>query len=384
MTKLAWWSKCIVVVLLVAVLATSGIACGKANQSPSITSLVANPAILAPGDGSSITCVANDSEGDALSYAWTCNGGAISGTGSEVTWVAPSIVKTYTVGVAVSDGKGGAANQSVSITVAMPTPTPTPTPADGAIDIKSDPAGAKIIIDGVDTASITPYVATHVSIGNHTVELKKAHYKWRTGNVSVNSSETAYVNWALTYADSQTLTIQPNASDGKDAYVYEYTPDTNAGAEAGMAVGGDGSARRNRIYIQFSLNSIPSTVVIENATIGLYYVTSDAAAVQGPVGVYKVTSIWNESTITWNSQPTFDATAIDSVLVPASKILSFLSWDVTSLVSSWRDLSTSNYGMVLMDADESTNERWKSFLSSDSADAGTYPNLTITYYNPVP
>jgi hypothetical protein len=408
--KLSRWTTLFIVVLLIAVTIVAA-ACSsnesaqptptvQSNQVPSIISLVADPASLVPGDGATISCEASDPDGDALNYTWEYTGGTLQGTGSTVTWIAPSVANTYTVKVTVSDGNGGAANSSVAIVVASTltptltptptstetaTPTPTPTPSEGSIDIKSSPAGAKVIIDGVDTGSITPYVATHVSAGNHTLKLEYAHYKWRSGNMSVNGGEPAYVNWALTYADTQTLAIQPDGAAGKDAYVYELQPNDAYGATGGLAVDGESSTSQYRTYIQFGLSSIPSTAVIESATLGLYYYISPGMEVQAPVGVYRVTSIWNESTITWNNQPASNPAVIATVLVPASWTNTFLSWDVTSLVSSWhvgRGLANVNYGMVLMDTDESTYEGGKGFYSSDYTTASERPNLTITYYNP--
>jgi hypothetical protein len=276
--------------------------------------------------------------------------------------------------------------ESTPIPTPTPTPTPTPAPSNGSIDVKSNPAGAKVIIDGIDTGSITPYVATHISAGSHTVKLEYAHYKWRSGNVSVNGGEAAYVNWALTYADTQTLVIQPDGSAGKDAYVSELQPDVVWGTTGGLAVDGDGSTSQYRTYIQFGLSSIPSTAVIESATLGLYYYISPGLEFQAPVGVYRVTSIWNESTITWNNQPTSNPAVINTVLVPASWTNTFLSWDVTSLVNGWRGRGSAsfNYGMVLMDTDESTYEGGKGFYSSDYTTASERPKLTITYYNPAP
>jgi hypothetical protein len=411
MMKLAGWSKCIVVVILAAVMVTTA-ACSsnesaqptptaQANQMPSITSLVANPASLAPGDGTTVTCVASDPDGDALSYTWEYTGGTLQGTGSTITWIAPSIANNYTVKVTISDGKGGTANSNVAIVVAagaatptstaIATPTSTSTPATsyGSIDIKSSPAGAAVIIDGVDTGSITPYVDAHIVSGDHTVKLEYTHYKWRSENVSVIEEQTKYINWALTYASDQTLTIQPDASDGKDSCVYEYMPDADRSTEVTVYAGGDSWAqpRYSRIYIQFSVSSIPSTAVIESAALGLKYSSSYSKNVQAPIGVYRVTSAWNESTVTWNNQPTFNTTVVDTVLVPTSATGSFLSWDVTSLVKSWsssRYIRNVNCGVVLMDTDESTNEGWKEFQSSDATDATARPKLVITYYIPTP
>jgi hypothetical protein len=381
MTKLVWWSRCIIVVLLAVVLAISSVACGNSNQSPSITSLVANPVSVGPGDSSTVTCVAADLDGDALSYTWTFTGGSQSGTGDTITWVAPSAANTYTVKVTVSDGKGGMANGSVVIIVA---PTPTPTPTGGSIDIKSSPAGAEVIIDGVDTGSITPYVATNIASGNHSVKLEYTHYKWRQETVSVSGGQTTYINWALTYADDQTLTIQPNASDGKDTWVAELYPDQNSASSVGTYVDGDSAGQRFRTYIHFNLDSIPATAVVTVADLGLYYYVSAPGAVASTVGVYKVTSSWNESVVTWDNQPASSAAPEDTEDMSGAPTNTFLLWSITSLTQSWHDGSIPNYGIMLRDADENTYEGRKAFYSSDWSDSTQCPKLTITYYDPTP
>ena len=383
--KLTRWSTLVIAVLLVAVTVAAG-ACSstKANQPPTITSLIAVPTSLAPGDGSTVTCTASDPDGDTLNYAWTCNGGAVSGTGAQVTWVAPSVAKSYSVTVTVSDGKGGTVNSSVSIAVAVPTPTPTPAPTDGSIDIKSNPAGAEVIIDGVDTGSITPYVATHVAVGNHTVKLVYSHYKWRTETVPVTAGDPpAYVNWALTYADNVTKQIQPNAAAGKDAMVNQLSPnpDTNYGSETYLKTGGD-PGETLRTYIQFNLNPLPSTAVITSAGLSLWYYDIFPSAEERQLVAYKVTSSWNESLITWNNQPNFSTTVVDTETVPASATNSFITWDVTNLVKSWASGTVTNCGVML--SDSTGGEGFKVFYSSDWGNASQRPELTITYWDPAP
>ena len=87
------------------------------NSPPQITELSAQPTTVARGEVSASRCTAADPDGDVITYSWTCTGGSISGTGSTVTWTAPSTPGIYTVTVTVSDGKGGTATSNVSITV---------------------------------------------------------------------------------------------------------------------------------------------------------------------------------------------------------------------------------------------------------------------------
>lgn len=105
-----------IVFLTIAVMFTS---CKKeeSNSNPVITSIVVNPSSAATGSIVNVTVTATDVDGDALTYSYTPNGGAISGVGSSVSWTAPGTAGTYSVSVVVSDGKGGSATGSGALTV---------------------------------------------------------------------------------------------------------------------------------------------------------------------------------------------------------------------------------------------------------------------------
>nr|QNO46209.1 Tol-Pal system protein TolB [Methanosarcinales archaeon ANME-2c ERB4] len=90
---------------------------GGENHAPEITSITPEPPVVCPGGSSTITVVASDQDGDELSYSYDCSdGGKISGSGSVVTWTAPSVVGTCRVDVTVSDGEESVSD-SVDITV---------------------------------------------------------------------------------------------------------------------------------------------------------------------------------------------------------------------------------------------------------------------------
>ncbi len=383
----------LMVVVLIAMMTIAGVSCSSkaANQPPSITSLLADPDAIAPGAASTVTCVADDPDGDTLSYAWEYTGGYLQGTGSMVTWIAPSVANTYTVTVTVSDGNGGTDEDSVAISVGIvaptptPTPTPTPAPSEGSIDIKSGiDDGAKVIIDGVDTGSVTPYVATHVSAGSHTVKLDLDWHKWQIGTVTVVGGETAYINWALEWATSQAVALQPDAAAGKDAYTVENAPGNNNDGVF-LFADANGIGTQTRTYIQFDLSSLPGTAVIASAWLELYYDNSVGPAMPASIGAYNVMGAWAESGpggITWNNQPAIAASAEYTVTLPADATNTFQFWDIGSLVQSWVDGSVANRGVALADTDPSTAEAWKEFSSSDSGTVAQRPKLEINYYDP--
>ena len=61
-----------------------------ANTPPVITSLAPGATAVGPGGSCTVTCTASDPDGDTITYTWSATGGAISGTGSTVTWTAPA------------------------------------------------------------------------------------------------------------------------------------------------------------------------------------------------------------------------------------------------------------------------------------------------------
>jgi len=341
------------------------------NTPPTIASLTPSVTEIAPSASCTIGCVASDADGDTLSYAWTATGGSISGTGDSVSWTAPATEGTYTITATVSDGQGGTASESCDITVEMKF---------GAIDIQSSPAGAAVFLNGVDTGNITPYVITNLTPGTYTVELELYHYKYREQVVTVNPNDTTYLNWSLTYAPEVTLTLQPSAAIGKDTYVYITDPDDNW-ADSERVSAGAGAGNIARAYLEFDLDLLPENAVITGASLGLvYWFTSNAAI--APIGAYNVEEAWGEDLLTWNNQPDFATTAEYAATVPAGVTDGFIYWHISDLVKSWFDGTIPNYGVVLKDTDESTEEAWKRFYSSDWGTAHQRPELIIYYFDP--
>jgi len=344
------------------------------NTPPVIASVTPSATSIAPESNCTITCTASDADGDALTYQWTASGGDISGEGSAVTWEAPVAEGNYTISVTVGDGKGGTASGNCVVEVEKKF---------GSIDIESSPSGAVVFLDGVDTGSITPFVISNVEPGNHTVKLVLYHYKYREQTVEVNADETTYVNWSLTYAPEEVVTIQPNAAAGKDASVDVAMPGSNYGTHYEIAAG-RGTADTVRAYIQFDLSPIPEDIVIIEADLGLFYYRSVGGLITAPIGAYAVHGSWNESNLTWNNQPDYAGSPEYVRPVPASVTNDFIYWSLDDLVESWINRTIRNYGLVLKDTDESTVEVWKGFYSSDWGTASERPKLVVRYFDPTP
>jgi len=319
----------------------------------------------------------NITAGDSTTLNWSVTGadtlsidqGIGMVTGTSLT-VSPATTTTY---ILTATNTAGSVSVPVTVTVGE---------TYGSIDINSNPAGAKVYLDGEDTGQITPIIITGVSTGIHTVKLELYLYESREDtNVLVTAGETKYLNWALTPATIQTLTLQPG-SEGKDAYVSSGSPDMNFGDYPNLYIGYYSSVySRYRTYLYFDVNpaSLPLGAVVTSASLKLYQI-GFSGAVGLPVGLYQVAGDWEEDTITWNNQPTSSSEAQHKINVTSSTD-AWRSWNVEDLVKGWLEGSIPNKGMLLRpEFEPATN--WVYFDSSDYSNADYHPQLVIDYYVP--
>ena len=89
-----------------------------ANRDPIIDAVFAARPQLLPNDTTIVQARAHDPEGDAVSYEWSAQRGALSTTsGSRVVWTAPASAGNFSINVKVRDGKGGDAEAAVTVSV---------------------------------------------------------------------------------------------------------------------------------------------------------------------------------------------------------------------------------------------------------------------------
>jgi hypothetical protein len=250
----------------------------------------------------------------------------------------------------------------------------------GTLDINSTPSGANVYLDGEDTGQVTPIVLTNIDDGDHIIELRKFHYQGWEDVVTVIAGQTSYLNPPLVWAPEESVTLQPDAVEGKDVYVMDIFPSDNFGDSTFLSIGVF-TVPFARSYLQFDLSPIPPEAVILDANMGLYYDSSyDLSSL--PIGLYEVTESWKEDTITWDSQPASSSEAVDIQIISASQTNDSVYWQLVDLVEQWQAGSIENYGMVLLDTDESSDDGGVEFFSSDWLTANQRPKLIIEFYIP--
>jgi len=332
---------------------------------PIINSFSAYPSTINEGESSTLSWSVTDAASVTIDHGV----GTIALSGS--TAVNPTTTTTYTL---------TATNATGSVTATTTVMVNPPAATYGSIDIKSSPAGAKVYLNGVDTGHITPIVLTNIAAGTHAIKLELYHYKTKEEtDVSVTASATTYLNWSLTYAPIETYTLQPG-SEGKAAYLETY----NSGyfPSSSLVVGYLWGVKF-RTYLEFDLspNPLPAGAIVTNAYLRLYQQNSSPLSGPLSIGVYQVLNSWGENSITWNTQPTSSSEAEDISTISSST--TWRTYNVHDLVEGWLYGNISNYGLLLKPINESSNDGYAYFISSDyTGDTSIHPKLEINYFAP--
>lgn len=166
------------------------------------------------------------------------------------------------------------------------------------------------------------------------------------------------------------LIIQPDATTGKDSWLSSNNPNTNYGTANLLSVGRSGLGDIERAVIQFDLSAIPLSATITSAILAI----STSGSPTDFADIYRITSAWNQLTVTWNLMPTF-ADLINSIGPPYTV-------DITTAVQNWYDGTWVNYGMIMRIPDEGTAGGF-GFYSSDELTPSARPKLTIAYSYPL-
>jgi len=165
-----------------------------------------------------------------------------------------------------------------------------------------------------------------------------------------------------------------------DATVRSAQPNTNFGNEHYLEVSYNTieGPMEEVVLVRFDLSALPANAVIDSAVMELYLVY---AAGENPksLGIYRVTSAWSESTVTWNTFPTADpwglTFSVDSVTYQ------YKSRAITGWASYWQNNPTQNHGVFIRGSGETTYFE-RTFESKDHME--NRPRLVVNYHIPTP
>lgn len=159
-----------------------------------------------------------------------------------------------------------------------------------------------------------------------------------------------------------------------DAWINQSQPNQNNGAHANLYTGIVSGANR-RSHLEWDVSMIPSTAVIQSATLTLFQLAST-----GPsnIFVFRANGTWTESGITWANQPTWftPSTASQTVLGLPTNIP--VNFDLTSLVQQWVSGTANNRGVMVQQGGGNATV----YGSSESTNVTARPSVNVCYVIP--
>jgi len=267
------------------------------------------------------------------------------------------------------------------VRTATPTPAPaTPKPIDTSTPLPTataTPAPAPTLIP-IPTATHTP-TASPAPTATSTPTPTPTPTGTRTPTATPTPTPTATATATATATPTPTPTPTPITvvlGATGDTYIEPGNPGQNHGAEAEVLVDGNAAASL-RGLVEFNTSSgVPGGATIQSATLTLCMRNIVAPAVGRTHLVHRVTSAWGELTATWNTVPSMAATSTDSVVVPLTA--QCVDFDVTADVQAWADGTASDFGWMLMDANETGGLTPVRYGAREGI-AADRPQLTITF-----
>lgn len=138
--------------------------------------------------------------------------------------------------------------------------------------------------------------------------------------------------------------------------------------------------------MEFDLSSFPANSTVLGAFLSLSASGPIGAGTVGQVGsmgqnnakLFRITSAWNDNTVTWNTQPTF--TMVSAVpLAPSTYAMqNYINIDVTTLVQDMVTDPSNSFGFLLKEDNEIPSRGLCSF-GGLAPDPDKVPQLVIVY-----
>jgi len=194
---------------------------------------------------------------------------------------------------------------------------------------------------------------------------------------------TVSEEWLTSPTTVYPVTIDPTVSTttGADAALYSKKATANH-RNITNCVGYDSTQGVGRSLFMFSTPSIPDYSTVNSAHYYLRETTGKTGTAK--VGIHRIKEGWDNTTVTWNTQPTHDIALSTKNINSASTDLSsspyWYAFDIKSDVQSWVNNAVTHRGYKLIAQNEtSTNAVWRAFASIRHTTTGYRPYGKISY-----
>jgi hypothetical protein len=199
-------------------------------------------------------------------------------------------------------------------------------------------------------------------------------------NLNEFFSDNNDLETSIIVVDPVILTSQPDFGTGLDTFVSHLDSKLSFGDQYNLKVGRVSSAGGygsgigiSRSFIRFDTTGIPRNAIVIDADLELYMYKSVGGNLK--ITAHQVPTGWGEINNTWDTQPSYNGSIIDSLVVGTNS--GYKSWEVTSAAKYWVANPSRNNGIMLKSSLENTYW-WKEFYSTDTEN-GLRPKLVVKY-----
>jgi hypothetical protein len=246
------------------------------------------------------------------------------------------------------------------------------------------------------------YLLQNVPAGLAVVAATKAGYVSQTLPADLHTGGHVTLDFSLTRGepptpDGEQQRLYPVADGDVYAYSYRNWNWANCGMWVSMGAGWHPAGGERRAYLRFDL---PAGLDISRAVLKLYQYHRTGQV--HSLGVYRVTTPWEEGTCTyhsgeveetaapgelcWMQQPSFDPVPV-ATFTSATAVPAWVEVDITSLVQQWQG-GTPNYGLVVKTTKEhptaSDPEAMSRFYTKEHPDQANRPVLELSLSGTAP
>jgi hypothetical protein len=305
----------------------------------------------------------NDPDNDLMSYNVTTDPDIGSGSGGlkpSGTYSIPvsglQDLTTYTWHVKVTDGKDTTEKTITFTTEAIAPIVSNPLPKDNALFVPIETSNLSFDLKDYQGDLMDWTVETQPDIGSGgAIGIGDGRYTIIISGLDYFTSYTWFVNvtdgehWMKkTYIfrtiSENTLVLEPI----DDTAIMENHPNDNCGTSEEIALRSLSGWEWDLLF-KFDLSVIPSNVTIQDASLQAYYYKNwDGNPGGHHVNLYRISSNWNEDTVTWATQPSYVTELSSFALIP-STIEKWILWDATDDVMMFYNSGTPNYGWRMVD-----------------------------------
>ncbi|AIQ45743.1 hypothetical protein R70723_07490 [Paenibacillus sp. FSL R7-0273] len=180
-----------------------------------------------------------------------------------------------------------------------------------------------------------------------------------------------------------TVVLRSTNNQTKDTTVNAHEPNRNYDDAARLYTGKDVNGNHFRSLVQFDLSQIPEGEYrVIDAYLTLYQTAENEYNNNTKVNLQRITNVWEENTVTWNTQPGYAANAEGEPYATSAVVgEGAQAFYIKELAEEWLNGLHPNYGVELH-ADAVGAPNVKKYVSADTSAQALHPALTLQYTLP--